>query len=797
MTQPSLAPELVWGLLSRGLALVYFISFASMTNQVLVMAGTRGYIPMRDRLAWMRRDFPSWRRFFYFPTLSWIHNSDAALGSFAWLGLFAAGAAFVGGPYSRVAFVACYLLYLTLDRVLYLMFPWDSMMFEAGFFAMFLPPLHLLPDVTAVVAPDPALAWVYRLLLFRVLLGFGKFKFLGSTRQDTGYLKAFLINQPLPSVIAWFMQKLPMWTLKLALYFMFIVEVPIPFTVFVPRLSWVGALAIDLLMLVIWLCGTFGYFSLVMMVVSLSWLDPQTAQAFSFAQFFSSAGPLWLHAIILVHMIGAAMSFPFNSYCTMTWLNWPVWTRIRPRFLTAPITLYRVLHPFRWLHSYGVFPSKPSPPIKVAPVMEVTWDGLQWHSLGHRFSPTHERSRPRFCAPHHARLDQALIYDVFGLSDATVLRNLVGVWDPYGHVQAGGSWHLMRRAVEGWMPSLAFDPTTIPHEPGPPIAARVRSYILEPTTIAELRASGRWWTKTLMGPHSGPVTRQGGFGEHAWPPPELWHLDDRVWLSRSSLAKLMRRAQRGESVHELVLVGADGFGAAEVACFWNEFLPSITSKRDHDWSGLGAIVTELRAKYGRERLYHFERIAGRYGALLLARLEPLFLERGIWPVFGKVKPTLDAKTHYHLGLLTRHILAEGRAAYDAVVATPALANEHLPKLTMQSGAFLLALFRYEIYVNQSQKLRLMQLWLELDGRAPPTAGQQQTAAKLEPILRRILGPLDMVDFLKTQFTRPEDSLDTPENWPRFALSASGDFSRVAAATEPEPIRARRAAGQGE
>jgi lipase maturation factor len=788
VTHFSLAPELVWGLLSRGLALIYFISFASMANQVLVMAGTRGYSPMRDRLARMRRDFPSWRRFAYFPTLSWIVNSDAALGSFAWIGLFAAGAAFFGGPFSRMAFVVCYLLYLTLDRVLYLMFPWDSMMFEAGVFAMFLPPLQLLPNVAAVVGPDPALAWVYRLLLFRVLLGFGKFKFLGSTRQDTGYLKGFLINQPLPSPIAWFMQKLPMWSLKLALYFMFIVEVPLPFAVFMPRISYVAALAIDLLMLVIWLCGTFGYFSLIMMVVSLSWLDSQTALAFSFAHFFSLDGPLLLHALILLHTIGAALSFPFNSYCTMTWLNWPVWTRIRPRFLTAPITLYRVLHPFRWLHAYGVFPPKPSPPVKVAPVMEVTWDGQEWHELSHHFSPTHELSPPRFCAPHHARLDQALIYDVFGLSDATVLRNLVGVWDPYAHVHAGGSWHMMRRAVEGWMPSLAFNPKTIPAKSGAPLAARVRSYILEPTTIAELRASGRWWKRTLMGPHSGPVTRDGGFGEHAWPPPELWHFDDRIWLGRSSLGKLMRRAQRGENIHELVLVDADGFTAADVACFWDDFLPSVESKRDQDWSGLRALVTELRGKYGRQQLYQLERIAGRYGALLLARLEPLFLERGLTPAFGKVKPTLDAKTHYHLGLLTRHILTEGRAAYDAVAETPAQANEYLAKMTMQSGAYLLALFRYEIYVNQSQKLRLMTRWLDLDGRPPPTATQAKSAARIDSILRRILGPLDMVDFLKTQFARPEESLDTAENWPRFGLSASGTFVRVSTATDPEPVR---------
>jgi hypothetical protein len=48
----------------------------------------------------------------------------------------------------------------------------------------------------------------------------------------------------------------------------------------------------------------------------------------------------------------------------------------------------------------------------------------------------------------------------------------------------------------------------------------------------------------------------------------------------------------------------------------------------------------------------------------------------------------------------------------------------------------------------------------------------------------------MVEFLKTQFLRPEDSLDVAENWPRFTLSPSGDFTRVAPAAgdaEPQPV----------
>src|SRR5215471_12675932 len=60
-------PELIWGLLSRGLGLTYFISFASIATQLLAIAGRRGITPIAESLQAIRRDFPTWKRFFYFP----------------------------------------------------------------------------------------------------------------------------------------------------------------------------------------------------------------------------------------------------------------------------------------------------------------------------------------------------------------------------------------------------------------------------------------------------------------------------------------------------------------------------------------------------------------------------------------------------------------------------------------------------------------------------------------------------------------------------------------------------------
>jgi hypothetical protein len=348
-------PELIWGLVSRGLGLTYFISFASLAPQVLAIAGREGITPIGESLAAIERDFPTWKRFVYFPTLLWFGSSDSVLGALPWLGMALSALVMLGGPAVPWAFAALYLIYLSLDRPVVLVYPWDCLLFEAGFWAMLLPPTRLVPDLHAVSAPLPAVAWVYRLLVFRVIVGFGKHKFIGTTPADTGFLKGFLVNQPLPTAPGWLAQKLPIGLLRVGLWVMFLVEIVLPWTVFFPgRWSALGALSIILLMAGIEVTGNFGYFNVITCVLSLTWFDTRTAMAFRPAELFSMHGPVLVHALVLAYSFSALLSFPFNTFCAHTWMMWPLWERLRPRFLAWPARFVRALHPFRWLHAYGL-----------------------------------------------------------------------------------------------------------------------------------------------------------------------------------------------------------------------------------------------------------------------------------------------------------------------------------------------------------------------------------------------------------------------------------------------------------
>ena len=60
-------------------------------------------------------------------------------------------------------------------------------------------PLSWLPE-----EPNPAVSWAVRWLLWRVMFGFGKLKFVGTDHQkDQLYIRDFMIAQPIPTRLGW------------------------------------------------------------------------------------------------------------------------------------------------------------------------------------------------------------------------------------------------------------------------------------------------------------------------------------------------------------------------------------------------------------------------------------------------------------------------------------------------------------------------------------------------------------------------------------------------------------------
>ncbi|HMJ57167.1 MAG TPA: lipase maturation factor family protein [Polyangiaceae bacterium] len=775
----SFDPKLVWGIFTRLLGLMFLVSFASLSTQVVPAAGREGVTPVAKWFPRMRSDFAAPQRYFYFPTLLWLSAKDAMLRGLCFAGMAAALGVVYGGPFSFACLLVCYLAYLSLDLPMGLIFPWDCVLFEASFFSLFLGPTLPLPSLEAVHPPEPAIAWMYRLLLFRVMFGFGKFKFLGATKADRGYLKGFLINQPLPSYIGWYMEKLPMWMLKGALFLMFVAEIPAPLLLFFPgRASIIGDIVIFLLMIAIQACGSFGYFSMVMMVVCVTVLDSITARQLALSTMFATPSAALASTVVLLHTIGVIINFPFNSWVSQRWFLWPHFLRARPRWLTAPLVFYRALYPFRCFHSYGVFFPGSSPGIKCVPVMELSWDGQTWMECPFKYATSLPSSPPKFVSPHHHRVDQALIYDVFGGNGSTPVWTITGSFSPYYYQPYSGARAGIHRILEGY-PYLGyiFDESALPKDRGPPLLGRISIHMLEPTTVAELRRTGNYWKRSYIGPHLAPFGKIDGFWERAIPVPELWHWDDVTWKRRSKLKRLMDRALAGEEPRAAVIADAPELTLAQVDAFWNDFLP-LVQRGDPEgcsWTKLPQMIAEVRAKYDAEQLYAFERLAGRLTTMIVAKLEPFFFEE-------RGKPPLKLKTYYHLSLLAAQILFEGEAAFAAIYQRPELAAEYASKLAIAKGCYLMAVFQYEALIFQAQKRRLTTRFLFPERPGGMTKYDRDAIVMLE----QLSGAMELMVFLEEQFLGPEFERGFPEHYPSFVHQPDGEVAVVHYRAPPPP-----------
>ena len=117
--------------------------------------------------------------------------------------------------------------------------------------------------------------------------------------------------------------------------------------------------------------------------------------ATSWAEILADPALLGVHAVMVVLFVGSLLYFPWNSWCSQTWIHWPlddlVWKRPILRGLFA---FYRFLSPFRLVAAYGVFPPNSSPPVKMIPVLEGSDDGERWEVFEYRHMPTKETSPP-------------------------------------------------------------------------------------------------------------------------------------------------------------------------------------------------------------------------------------------------------------------------------------------------------------------------------------------------------------------------------------------------------------------
>ncbi|HEU4566917.1 MAG TPA: lipase maturation factor family protein [Marmoricola sp.] len=453
-------------LFQRSLAAVYLVAFVVAANQYTALLGDRGLTPAGRFLARV-----SFRRA---PSLFHLHHSDRFVLAVAWAGA-ALSLATVAGltdavplAVAMLVWVLLWLLYLSIVNIgqTWYAFGWESLILEAGFLAVFLGNAHVGPPVLTM--------YLLRWLLFRLEFGAGLIKMRGDRCwRDLTCLYYHHETQPMPGPLSWFFHHLPRPLHRVEVAANHLTQLVVPFLLFAPQ-PVAGAAAAVMIATQLWLVasGNFSWLNWLAIVLGFSvlpdsWLVPLLPGN---GQYGAATSPI---AFVVVVCAATAL------VVSLSW--WPA-----ANMLSRHQRMNTSFNRWHLVNSYGAFGTVTKTRYEV--VVEGSGDGDEWREYEFKGKPGDPSRLPRQFAPYHLRLDWLMWFAALS----------PGYAEPWFRV-------LLQRLLEGDRAVSALLRRN-PFPDGPPRLVRARLYRYRFTTWRELRATGQWWSRSLVGEFERPVS---------------------------------------------------------------------------------------------------------------------------------------------------------------------------------------------------------------------------------------------------------------------------------------------------
>jgi predicted DCC family thiol-disulfide oxidoreductase YuxK len=491
--------HLVRWLFLRAMGLVYFFAFVSLWSQISGLIGHDGILPAGQFISAARQQCDQiglgMERYHLLPTFCWFNASDASLHFQCAAGVVLSIVLVTGFAPAPCLFLL-WLLYLSLSVVGrdFLGFQWDCLLLEAGFLAIFLAPLQLLPRPSREAPPPRLFVWLLRLLLFKLMFSSGCVKLLSGDPnwRNLTALTFHYQTQPLPTWPAWYANQLPLWFQKLSCAGTFAIEIGAPFLIFAPRrLRFFGAALLAALQLLILVTGNYTFFNWLTLALCLLLLDDfllAKIMPFKLGSRFPKARQIpgdhpprrWPFPVLA---LVAAIIFAASSFLLAVTLG------LRSPLLAPLGWVAGELAPFRTVNNYGLFAVMTTQRDEI--VVEGSDDGKTWRPYEFKYKPGDLRRRPAFVAPFQPRLDWQMWFAALGTRqdnpwfESFCLRLLQGSPDVLGLLEKN------------------------PFPDHPPHFIRAELYDYQFTSPAERRATGAWWKRTPAGEYLPAASTRG------------------------------------------------------------------------------------------------------------------------------------------------------------------------------------------------------------------------------------------------------------------------------------------------
>lgn len=385
----------------RCLGLIYAVAFLILTQQFIPLVGEHGLLPADLFLRQVAQTYgPGLSSWSNLPTLMWLDCSDAFMLGLAWLGLGLA-LLLLGGVANVPLLLSLWALYLSFCHVgqLFYSFGWEILLLETGFLAIFLCPLW-----RAQVAPSKALIWLFRWVLFRLMLGAGLIKLRGDPCWlDLSCLIYHYQTQPLPNPLSWYLHQLPVWFHQASVVFNHFVELVVPWFFFGPRrwrhaAGW-GTIAFQVSLI---LSGNLSWLNYLSIVLCVACFDDATLARLLPVQGHARRWTPSPSQIKEEGRLRRALRYSLVALVLCLSLA-PVLNMISPHQ-----AMNASFDPLHLVNTYGAFGSvgQHRPEIILAGTIDsVLTDSTRWLPYEFKGKPGDPLRRPPLVSPYHYKLD--------------------------------------------------------------------------------------------------------------------------------------------------------------------------------------------------------------------------------------------------------------------------------------------------------------------------------------------------------------------------------------------------------
>ena len=477
----------------RALGLIYFSAFGSLVFQIRGLIGPHGILPANDYLLAVTQSLGHYSRFWYAPTLLWFSSGSTMLVALCWIGM-AVSILLVLNLWPRATLVISFLCFLSFVSAAqdFSGYQSDGMLIEAGFISLFLAPPGFRPGLGREHPPSRASLFLLLWEWFRIYFESGVVKVVSGDPEWRHFtaMDEYYQNGPLPTWIGWYVQHLPHWFHAATVYATLAMELGLVWMMFLPR-RWriVLFFIVTLWQIPVILTANYTFLNYLVLVLGVLLLDDRFVSLVYHSEPSAAAQRREGDEESAIQRAYRRAKLAISAV-VLTWIFYAttaemIWIFGRASLPTSPVV---ALEPFRIANQYGLFAVMTRGRYEIE--FQGSDDGQNWVPYAFRYKPQDLSKPPGIYAPHQPRLDWNLWFAS------------LGAWREYPIVP-----NTEVRLLENDKDVLAlFAGNPFPRVPPEQIRAVLWQYWF--TTMAEKRATGRWWKREFLGLYAPTLERE-------------------------------------------------------------------------------------------------------------------------------------------------------------------------------------------------------------------------------------------------------------------------------------------------